>query len=97
MKLLLENVDLASNSGPNSFAKKLITKLPEHGVEFVNDGPDISLCFIQSNKHEIPYPRVLRLDGIYYNLAQDYKSLNANIEKTYKQSSGIIFQSEFSI
>lgn len=36
-----------------------------------------------------------RLDGIYFNTAQNYNVQNRNIKRTYDMSDGIIFQSEF--
>ena len=94
MKVLLENVHRSSTSGPNSFANKLIPKLEKMNVEFVSDNYDLSLCFIQS--HTAPKrPRVQRLDGIYFNIEQDYKNQNRQILETYNNSSGVIFQSMF--
>jgi glycosyltransferase involved in cell wall biosynthesis len=95
MKIFLENISMQSSSGPNSFAKKLIPHLNKEENEFVNvDSADVSLCFIESPR-EIKCPRLLRLDGIYFNTSQDYTSLNRNIRRTYDNSAGIVFQSEF--
>lgn len=95
MKILLENVNRDSTSGPNSFANKLIPRLLNLGCEVVEDNSyDLSLCFIQSfNKAQ--KPRVQRLDGIYFNTDQDYDGLNSTILRTYRDSSGVIFQSHF--
>lgn len=94
MKIALENVDLNSSSGPNSFGQKLVAHLKDY-VEFTNiSDADIALCFIQSTT-QINMPRALRLDGIYFNSAMDYNQLNFNIKHTYDRSQGIIFQSEF--
>lgn len=95
MRILLENVNRGSTSGPNSFANKLIPKLHNLGCKIVEDDSyDLSLCFIQSfNKSK--RPRVQRLDGIYFNTDQDYNSLNSAILSTYKDSSGVVFQSDF--
>ena len=56
---------------------------------------DISLCFIESTINKLNIPRAQRLDGIYFNTSQDFKSLNSNIKKTFLDSQGIIFQSNF--
>ena len=66
MKIYLENVNLGSTNGPNSFANKLMPHLNNMRHTFVSpDEADLSLCFIESyNKLKIP--RILRLDGIYY-------------------------------
>ena len=96
MKIFLENVNLNSSSGPNSFAKKMFPYITKLGLEFSElSAADISLCFIQSNIENLNIPRIQRLDGIYFNTSQDYKTLNLNIKKTYNSSQGIIFQSEF--
>jgi len=95
MKIFLENINVQSNSGPNSFAKKLMPHLNKVGNEFVDvNSAEVSLCFIESPR-EIACPRLLRLDGIYFNTSQDYTNLNRNIRRTYESSAGIVFQSEF--
>ena len=96
MKIFLENVNTSSNSGPNSFAKKLIPKLESQNCSFtgINEA-DVSLCFIESPRKQIDIPRVQRLDGIYFNIEQDFNTLNSNIRRTYEQSQGVVFQSEF--
>jgi glycosyltransferase involved in cell wall biosynthesis len=40
-------------------------------------------------------PTVQRLDGIYFNVGQNFMLQNSNIFRTYKQSDGVVFQSEF--
>ena len=101
MKIALENVDLNSSSGPNSFGQKLVAHLKDTvstsgtHAQFTNiSDADIALCFIESTT-QINIPRVLRLDGIYFNSAMNYDQLNFNIKHTYDRSQGIIFQSEF--
>ena len=95
MKIFLENVNLQSDSGPNSFAKKLMPHLNKMGNEFVSSKEaDVSLCFIESPA-DISCPRLLRLDGIYFNTSQDYTRMNKRIRDTYHNSAGIVFQSDF--
>ena len=98
MKILLDNVNLISNSGPNSFARKLKKQIDEteHEIrdlpakDFI---PDVQLSFIAAyNKFA---PIVQRLDGIYFNTDQDFTGLNKPIEATYNLSDAVIFQSEF--
>jgi glycosyltransferase involved in cell wall biosynthesis len=97
MKIFLENVNLSSTSGPNSFAKKIIPNLLSDGCSFVSPSEaDVALCFIETNNYSISLPRIQRLDGIYFNTEQDYNQLNSNINKTYKNSKGVIYQSKFS-
>ena len=96
MKILLENVNLKSSNGPNSFANKLAPHVLSNGHQFV--GPkeaEISLCFIESPIVNLPYPRIQRLDGIYYNTRFDYETQNKNIKRTYDNSSGVIYQSHY--
>jgi glycosyltransferase involved in cell wall biosynthesis len=97
MKIFTENINVNSDSGPNSFAKKLIPQLQNNGCEFTDMvTADISLCFIESRiREKLKIPRVLRLDGIYFNTAQDYQTQNQNIKRTFDLSDGVIYQSEF--
>lgn len=98
MNILLDNVNFSSSSGPNSFGKKLARSLIEKG--HVLDEPDLKqidviLTFIMTNLKSKFSPMVQRLDGIYFNIAQDYKLLNSPIRMTYEMSDAVIFQSEF--
>lgn len=95
MKLQLENVNLSSNSGPNSFASKLSSYIGVHGVQLNSGIADAYLCFIESPRHKYDKPMYQRLDGIYFNTVQDYNSLNSNIRRTYEMATGVIFQSHF--
>ena len=96
MKIFLENVNLNSSSGPNSFARKMLPYISDHGCVISNlQEADIALCFIESTIGKISIPRVQRLDGIYFNTSQDFNLLNSNIKKTFLDSQGIIFQSNF--
>jgi len=100
MKVLFDNVNLDSRSGPNNFAKKLKKELTLERYdcevlahldkEFV---PDIQLSFIMS--HYKFAPIIQRLDGIYFNSEQDFNDLNRPIRATYDAAELVIFQSEF--
>ena len=100
MKVLFDNVNIDSRSGPNGFAKKLKKELDSNlyncevlahlDKEFV---PDIQLSFIMS--HYKFAPILQRLDGIYFNSEQDFNDLNRPIKATYDASELVIFQSEF--
>ena len=95
MNIHLENVNLDSTSGPNSFGQKLVKYISNNNfTEF--ETADIRLCFIESQRKKCTKPLVQRLDGIYFNTRQNYKLQNANIKKTYEEADGIIFQSQFS-
>ena len=94
MNIHLENVNLQSTSGPNHFASKLI-KYMDASFD-LNKKPDARLCFIETHKPKIEnVPLIQRLDGIYFNSSQPYRMQNTKIEKTYKESDGVIFQSNF--
>ena len=97
MNIFLENINISSNSGPNSFARKLVPELQNLDCNFTTlSDSNVGLCFIESSiSDKISIPRALRLDGIYFNTSQDYKLQNRNIERTYHLSEGIIYQSNF--
>lgn len=97
MNILLENVNLNSNTGPNYFGQKLIKYLSLRNVSFNNMLPyDIKLSFIESFSNTPNIPLFQRLDSIYYNQAKfNCEKMNYNIKKTYEKAKGIIFQSNF--
>ena len=96
LHLRLENVNLQSNAGPNSFGQKLHKYMSDLQVIFQHhETPDAYLCFIESNVASYNAPMFQRLDGIYFNIDFDYKSQNANIKRTYELANGVIFQSHF--
>lgn len=93
MKIKFENVDFSSRSGPNGFGLKLARQMVKDGHEIVPLRQDVQISFIQrfSNFN----PTVLRLDGIYFNLDQDWKAMNAEIKKSYDSSQSVVVQSLF--
>ncbi len=100
MNIFLDNVNLSSRSGPNSFGKKIKKEFENTGhsvfsnvSKFDNSSPDVQLSFIAAQFKIAPL--VQRLDGIYFNSAQDFNSLNSPIEATYSASDAVIFQSNF--
>ena len=99
MKILFDNVNLNSNSGPNGFAKKLSTELEKKYKIAPVIGPtnskdfNVQLSFITATCQLAPI--VQRLDGIYFNSEQSYKALNEPIYETYKLAESVIFQSNF--
>ena len=91
------NFNPSSDSGPNSFTKKLfstINKKKEISFTGLQESADLEFCLIESNIEKIK-PRITRLDGIYFNTAQDYNILNSNIRKNYFDSDCVIFQTFF--
>ena len=93
MKIQFENVDFNSRSGPNGFGLKLARQLVRAGHELTNENPEVRLAFIQSANDFSP--TVLRLDGIYFNSAQDWESMNEPIKRSYDHASAVVVQSEF--
>ena len=96
MNVFLENFDANSDSGPNGFTRKLFSRLIADKKVRITDYQDcdVNFCLIQGNAN-LKKPRVLRLDGIYFNIAQDYDLLNSPIRKTYETSNSVIFQTNF--
>jgi len=93
MKIQFENVDFSSRSGPNGFGLKLARQLSVDGHTLTNDNPDVRLSFIQSiNDFN---PMVLRLDGIWFNVEQDWNALNRPIKESYNLASAVVVQSQF--
>jgi glycosyltransferase involved in cell wall biosynthesis len=110
VNVLLDNVDLTSSSGPNSFAYQLVHQLVTCGIGVfdlraciarrtkIDVLPDIHLAFIEANITG-KMPLIQRLDGIYYNSDQQYGdwwTQNKLISETYERAAGVIFQSHFS-
>lgn len=95
MKILFDNVDFSSNSGPNGFGKKLASSLSRrHHILTSPSNEDVQLTFIQT-RYGKRSPIVHRLDGIYFNSSQDWESLNIPIKRTYDMSDAVVYQSEF--
>ena len=91
------NFNPQSDSGPNSFSRKLFSQISKtRNLSFTGnqEESDIEFCLIESTIPKVK-PRITRLDGIYFNSKQDYKSLNTNIKKNYEESDTVIFQTNF--
>jgi len=95
MKILFDNVNINSSSGPNSFGKRLMNELSKlgHNVGTNLIEPDVQLSFIIANQKRSKL--ALRLDGIYFNTRQDWKSLNSPIMQSKNISELVIYQSNF--
>lgn len=97
MKVHLDNVNTGSNSGPNSFAKRLAMALIESGHEVeTRDGrsADVSLVFIEPSGNPLARKVVQRLDGIWFS-PDEFEIKNINIKKLYHSADAVIWQSEF--
>ena len=95
MKILFDNVNTSSSSGPNSFGKRLMTELNRTGHEAGTGvvDPDVQLSFIIAAQKKAKL--ALRLDGIYFNSKQDWNRLNAPIKQSFDMADLVIYQSNF--
>jgi glycosyltransferase involved in cell wall biosynthesis len=97
MKVHLDNVNMNSTSGPNSFANRLARSLIESGHEVeLNDGTkaDVSIVFIEPSGRKLAKKVVQRLDGIWFS-PHEFETKNVNIKKLYHSADGVIWQSNF--
>ena len=104
MKVIFENVDFNSSTGPNNFGVKLSRSFNRKGIITNSPNPDVRLAFIQTlfHNHEFPdgtslgnLPYVLRLDGIFFNTSQDWNKMNVDINRSYQHADAVIIQSDF--
>lgn len=95
MKILFDNVNVNSSSGPNSFGKRLMHEVLKlgHTASPICDNPDIQLSFIMAQQKRAKM--ALRLDGIYFNTKQDWEMLNEPIKRSFEQAELVIYQSQF--
>ena len=97
MKIHLDNVNMGSSTGPNSFAKRLAMGLIESGHDLeLKDGSqaDVSIVFIEPSGRPLAKKVVQRLDGIWFK-PEEFESKNSSIKKLYHNADGVIWQSEF--
>tara|TARA_B100001123_G_scaffold437566_2_gene570069 strand:- start:14029 stop:14931 length:903 start_codon:yes stop_codon:yes gene_type:complete len=95
MRICFNNVDFYSNSGPNQFAGKLAHGFHDMGHAITTRGGDVQLSFISTTRKYAPV--ALRLDGIYFNSAQEWERMNEPIKASYDDAAAIIIQSEFDL
>jgi len=96
VKILFDGCDFSSSSGPNAFGLKLAREFTRMGHVIADaDSVDRQLSFI--TMRNALAPTVLRLDGIYFNLAQDYQQQNAPIRSSYERAERIVVQSYFDL
>ena len=95
MKVLIDNVNIRSTSGPNSFGRRLMIEAQKSGHQFGPDvmDPDVQLSFIMATQKRAKL--ALRLDGIYFNSKQDWETQNAPIKNSFNHSDLVIYQSNF--
>ena len=84
--------------GKSLFCHRLGNELLKQGVEVTDDESkrvDISLNVIRLT-HQNSRIKVLRLDGIYHNSAQDYESKNRRIKESLHKADAVVYQSRYS-
>lgn len=99
MKVHIDNVLLtgtAGNTGPNTFARRLMMGLFENGIEIVESGTDadVSIVFIQRSGAPLAKKVVQRLDGIWFK-PDNFIANNAKIVECYNIADAVVFQSKF--
>jgi glycosyltransferase involved in cell wall biosynthesis len=96
MKVHFDNVNLRSNSGPNSFATRLFVEFNNQGHDVIDRGvdADVSLVFIEPSGQPLAKKVVQRLDGIWFKPGE-FNTKNAGIKKLYERADAIVFQSLF--
>lgn len=91
--------------GPGHFLAALTKSLPAKGVQEVfrlSDRPDVLLVpggapagFLEETA-SMGIPVVQRLDGVYFDITEDYAERNVPLRRTLEQADTVIFQSEYS-
>ncbi len=99
IKICLSNVDLNSNSGPNTFGGRLAKQLIKDGHQIISEesahNSDAFLVFIEPRSNPPKNVRMVqRLDGIWFKPEQ-FESHNKLIKWAYDRADHIIWQSEF--
>ena len=96
MKIYCHNFSPSSNTGPNKFTRQLINQMSKDYKVTVSSQKDcdaeFALIHLTSQKRK---PTILRLDGIYFNITQNYQEQNAPIKYAYDNSDSVVFQSKF--
>jgi glycosyltransferase involved in cell wall biosynthesis len=96
MKIHFDNVDLATRTGPSSFANRLARRLFESGHEVCTTsfGADASLVFIERSGADVADIVVQRLDGIWFK-PNEFQNRNTGIKRLYESADAVIWQSNF--
>jgi len=98
VKILFDNVNISSSSGPNSFGRQLLSEFKNlgHDADVNVSEPNVQLSFIQTNKKLAKLAKLaLRLDGIYFNTRQDWEMLNRPIKESFDLADLVVYQSNF--
>lgn len=93
MKIKYHNTNFQSNTGPNTFVRRLAMQLHNVGHEPVDSDEDVNFVTIESMQ-SFNKPMLHRLDGIWFK-PEDIETKNVFIKKTYKSADVVVWQSEF--
>lgn len=87
-------------SGKTHFCKRLAKALSSlNDVEVTSDlhrTHDISLHAVSIQETRVKARRVLRLDGVWHNTAQDFLAQNEEIRRDMEKADAVVYQSQFS-
>ncbi len=87
-------------TGPLLFSNRLLEYLTVHyGIQVVspNQKPDIYFAVISFSKSQVPKgsKAILRVDGIYWNMHDKNRKMNAHIFESIRLADGVVYQSHF--
>lgn len=97
MSLYIDKYSKDTTDGKTLFCNRLGNALKRQGVEVTGDPEqrvDVSLNVIQV-KHKKSDVRVLRLNGVCFDLDKDYKSKNRRMVAALRQADRVVYQSNF--
>ncbi|KKK52114.1 hypothetical protein LCGC14_3108160, partial [marine sediment metagenome] len=90
MKIFVDGSKRAAVSRMFSVWKKM-----GHDVVDTSKEADVQLSVIKINVKS-GLPVVLRLDGIYYDKAENYNARNSDISRSHSMADAVVYQSKFS-
>jgi len=88
-----------NRGGKEFFCKRLAKAFQKLNINIIKnwrEEHDLSLHVTKIEKDKKEVKKILRLNGVYHNLSQDYKKLNINLKKNMHKPDAIVYQSLFS-
>jgi hypothetical protein len=89
------NIEQNDADSGKQFFIRLAKEMKNLGIDIDNKKPDVYLRLDGDKPNKKAKINVLRLDGLWFNISQDYKKRNKNIIKSIKESDALIYQSNF--
>lgn len=85
-------------TGKGFFLQRLSDEFRKQGIIIANasDHCDIALHLSKIKEQIKAKKHIIRYDGVYHNIDQDYISMNQAMAKHMRYADGVIYQSEFS-